>query len=1256
MDMSSTSHEQAFSYEDALKESTEYFHGDDLAASVFVGKYALRNESNQLLEKTPKDMHRRLAKEFARIENKYPNPLSEEDIFDTLDQFRYIVPQGSPMSAIGNPYQIQSAGNCFVEGTRVLTKQGVKNIEDVRIGDEVVTHNDTFEKVEQLHKNPLANRQLIGLKCFRTPEIKVTDNHKFLSITEEQLQWNEDPQWNSVSQLRIGDYIAIPDHDVKSSDYENTLDIASIFEDTYTRYSDDQQSDRFYKVTKEDQSVFLTLEYACGKKQSKICKSTHRRINRHWNLDSRFAYFIGLWYGDGCVFDEYSTASKPRKSQRDRIRGSKPKVRGITFTFGSHEKDIIDFVSSYGEELFGIKADVNDNKHIDGSCQIVFASTLLGIAFENFFGRGSRGKSFNSMVFSWPREMAESIIQGLVDSDATITAEGDVRVTLASHELIESFYHLARSFGEPVGMSVTTSTKYPNTSYSRLDFPKNSKFAASSNKSYSDDRIAISSTKKESTVLLKDIDGRKFVKITGKTKLSDSPQYVYTLGVRNHHSYAVEGLVSQNCFVIESPHDSYSGILFTDLQQANLMKRRSGVGFDISTIRPANMLVKNAARTTDGISVFMERYSNTCREVAQNGRRGALMLSLSVHHPDVETFIQIKQDLKKVTGANISLRLTNEFMTAVREDDKYQLRWPVDSSNPKVSKMVRAKDIWDKIIHAAWKSAEPGLLFWDHMNDFSPAHAYGKADAAFYNRSTNPCGEIVMGTDSCRLLVLNLLGFVENAYRKDAYFNYEKFAKYSQIAQRLMDDVVDIELELMDKIINKVKSDPEPKHIKQSEISMWEEMKRVCKAGRRTGLGITALGDTLAAIGIKYGSSESIRVTEDMYKTMTVNAYKASCKMAKERGAFGCYDPEIEKNNKYLERVINSDSELRDLHSKHGRRNIALTTTAPTGSVSCLTQTTSGIEPVFLLSYTRRKKINPNDSNTRVDFTDAVGDRWQEYKVYHHGLQKWIDATGSNSIEESPYFGATSDAIDWVASVELQAAAQRWVCHSISKTCNLPNSATQVEVSNVYMKAWESGCKGFTVYRDGCRDGVLVSNDEPKPTKKIIAKTNAPKRPEDLQAAVHHVVVKGEQYFIIVGLLEGKDAYEVFAGKNGFIPKSVKSASVKKLKRGHYQATLDNGQVVENISDHISDLEEAITRLVSTSLRHGADINFVVHQLEKTRGDMMSFSKALARALKKHIPEGTKVVGETCASCGSGDLMRKEGCVTCASCGSSRCG
>lgn len=720
-----------------------------------------------------------------------------------------------------------------------------------------------------------------------------------------------------------------------------------------------------------------------------------------------------------------------------------------------------------------------------------------------------------------------------------------------------------------------------------------------------------------------------------------------------------------NCFVIESPYDSYGGILKTDQEQVQLMKRRGGVGFDISTIRPKGMQTSNAAKTTDGIGLFMERFSNTCREVAQGGRRGALMLSISVHHPEIRTFINIKKDLKKVTGANISIRLTDEFMNAVEADEEYEVRWPVDSSQPTIRGNIKASEIWNEINESAHAAAEPGLLFWDNIKKFSPADAYEE----FQTTSTNPCGEIVLSPyDSCRLLLVNALSFVTNPFEKTAEFDYKKFGEVVQVAQRLMDDMIDLELECIDAILFKIEADLEPEEVKAIEYNLWKKIRSAAERGRRTGLGLTAIGDTLAACGVVYGTEQSVEVIEQIYKTLAINSYRSSVTMAKERGAFPAYDYETEKDHPFINRIM-SAPESGDLEVQwklHGRRNIANTTTAPAGSVSICTQSTSGIEPVFSIAHKRRKKINPSDTtNPKVDFIDDMGDKWQEFDIYHHGFAKWKEVTGLTEISDSPYFQATANDIDWVMKVKAQAAAQHWICHSISNTTNVPKDTTVETVKDIYMAGWKMGCKGVTIYRDGCRAGVLVTEpvDDFVSERNLFTDNQAPKRPELLPCDIYHMTVKGEKWNAFVGMLDGRP-YEIFAGRAEYvsIPKSRKQGTIK--KNGKYNVIIGEGEneiVIKDLA-HIfeNSTESAFTRTISLALRHGTPVQFIVEQLDKgasKENDMFSLSKGLMRVLKSYIKDGTTASTKKCPACGATDsLVYQDGCMLCSSCGDSKCG
>ena len=721
-----------------------------------------------------------------------------------------------------------------------------------------------------------------------------------------------------------------------------------------------------------------------------------------------------------------------------------------------------------------------------------------------------------------------------------------------------------------------------------------------------------------------------------------SPMYA----IGNPYQY----VSASNCFVIDLV-DSYGGICKADEELVQIAKRRGGVGFDLSCLRPKDSPTTNSSRTSTGIIPFMHRFSNAAREVGQGGRRAALMITISVHHPEILDFINAKTDLTKVTGANISVKLSDEFMRAVKKDEDYEQRWPVNSDNPSQTKRASAKMIWDAIVLNAHNYGEPGILFWDNIINNSPSDCY--PEHGFITISTNPCAELPLPKyDSCRLICQNLYSYVENPFTSKAFFNYEKFSKDAMMSQRIADNLIDLEHEFVQKIISKIKNDPEDADVKHRELSLWANIDKKLLQGRRTGTGTTALGDTLAALGLAYGSNESFSEVNKIFKTLKLSCYRSSVNMAKELGAFPIWDHEKEKNNAFLLRIKDDDPQLYKDMKKYGRRNIGLLTGAPTGTLSILTKTTSGVEPLFQEKYTRRRKIVSDDKTTKVTFVDPMGDKWHDYEVIHPKILEWQKITGKKDLTKSPWHGSCSEDLDWKARVKLQAIITNHFDHSVSSTCNLPEDVSVEDVKKIYETAYESNCKGITVYRKNSRSGVLIDlNKERKAEKgEAILKTSAPKRPAELPCDVFHSTIRGQMHHVVVGLLEG-EPYEIFSSEKMKISSNISSGIVKKLKRGHYQL-VSNGES-QDIAN-AQPVEEAITRLISTSLRHGSDISFIVHQLEKARGDITGFEKALARILKKYIPNGKLVTGESCKKCGSNNLRREDGCVYC-SCGWSRC-
>jgi len=754
------------------------------------------------------------------------------------------------------------------------------------------------------------------------------------------------------------------------------------------------------------------------------------------------------------------------------------------------------------------------------------------------------------------------------------------------------------------------------------------------------------------------------------------PQGGPMTGIGNN--YQIASL--SNCFVVgnDGDSDSYGGIMKIDQEQVQLMKRRGGVGHDLSHIRPKGSPVKNSALTSTGIVPFMERYSNSTREVAQDGRRGALMLSVSVKHPDSESFIDAKLEQGKVTGANVSVKIQDDFMQAVEAGTEYEQQYPITGKSVYTKKTDPTK-IWNKIVKNAWKSAEPGILFWDTIINESVPDCY--ADLGYRTVSTNPCGEIPLCPyDSCRLLAINLYSYVEKPFTKDAKFNFGLFKEHVHYAQRIMDDIIDLELEKIDAIIEKVDGDPEAEDIKFTERNLWNNIKNKANEGRRTGIGITAEGDMLAALGLRYGSENATDFSEEIHKTIALEAYRSSVYLAKDRGAFSIYDTEREKNNPLINRIKKADPGLYEKMAKYGRRNIALLTIAPTGTTSLMTQTTSGIEPVFLPVYKRRRKVNPNDKDVRIDFTDEVGDAWEEYTVFHHQFKTWMKAAGIDTdreytqaeldkfVEQSPYHKATSNDVDWLNKVRMQGKIQKWVDHSISVTINLPANVKQELVGDLYFEAWKSGCKGVTVYRDGSRSGVLISNDESE--KKTEGGSLPTKRPEKLEADVVRFQNNKEKWIAFMGLMDGRP-YEIFTGLHDdedgiLLPRSVTKGYIIKSwededSRYDFQYTNKRGYktTIEGLSHKFNPVYWNYAKLISGTLRHGMPIHKIVELVTSLQLDnetINSWKAGVARTLKKYIEDGTKADDAKCGECDSDDVVYQEGCLTCLTCGCSKCG
>lgn len=1229
------------SYLEAFKKSLEYFNGDELAAQVFVGKYALTTDDGEIVEQTPDDMHHRLAKEFARIEEKYPNPLTEKQIYELLKKFKYIIPQGSPMAGIGNHEKLMTLGNCYVVEPPWDSYSGILKT-DQELAQLMKRRAGVGTDISNIRPRGMRTSNAAGTTdgisvfmerfsntCREVAQC-IAENQKVLTKNGlkaiQDVAPGEDEVWTKQGWVKVLNVLNNGKKETFKVTTKSGFEISTTEDHIYgVPRNGEIKEERLKNLKINDEIVLLPGTSNLSKKDyveldNDNCykhKLHNTNLSEQYSLpkylNEDLSYILGYSYGDGHV-------------EKDKF--NEPNV--LSFACSNDYPKIKNIINCNTKKLFEYDIKI---KNGDGQCEKlnIHSKKILHFLEKNsLLKEKSANIEVPAKIWNSPPSVQHAFIAGYFDADgyASGSKKGYCFASI-NVNFLKSIQTILFSNGIASKIHMEDRTKFGwNNLYSLV--------------------IVGSSAQKN------------FINTVGeysiKTKTSGfiakrdnwiTPYLSKTLNInRNNYSFINEQPLSANSYMR----------LKEDSNQNHM--------FELTLKDTISSIEKNDVVNTYDL-VLEKEHMFWCEGfyVHNSGRRGALMITISVHHPEIETFITIKQDLKKVTGANISIRLSDEFMTAVKKGEKYHLRWPVDSSDPKVSNWVDARKIWDLICSSAWSSAEPGLLFWDNILKESPAKHY----KGYEDVSTNPCSELNLSSnDSCRLLLLNTTSYVKNPYTNNAYFDHKLFAKHSRIAQRLMDDLVDLELECIGKIINKIDSDPEPENIKKVEKDLWEKIYDRCAQGRRTGLGVTGIGDTIASLNQKYGSDASISSVEQIYKTLAINSYKESCNLAKERGTFTVFSHEAEKQNPFIQRILKEDSELAELYNKYGRRNIANLTTAPCGSVSILSQTTSGIEPAYLLSYKRRRKINPNDKNARVDFVDSLGDKWQEYKVYHHGFKKWMEITGKseNDLEESSYYGATSNDIDWIRSVDLQAAAQRWVDHSISKTCNLPKNTTIQTVKDVYMRAYEMGCKGFTIYRDGSRTGVLVSDEESNNnsnTNNSFSDHHAPKRPEKLACDIYHTQVKGEKWNFFVGLYNERP-YEIFAGRSKHIhlPKNRKNGYIK--KNGVYNLYTGEGEnelVIEDLATVFENpTESAFTRTVSLALRHGAPVQYIVEQIEKgadKENEMFSLSKGLMRVLKNYIKNGTKASVKKCPKCEGEELAYQEGCLTCQGCGYSKC-
>ena len=1256
---------KVYSHEQAIKDSLEYFNGDELAANVFVTKYAVRNLKGELIENTPVAMHRRMAKEFARIEKTYSHSadfryseygqkrsfLTEEKIFSYFDKFKYIVPQGSPMSVLGNPFAIASLSNCIVIPELFDSYGGIC----------------------------FADQQLAILMKRRCVE-----ENSFVDTKEKGIV--------PIKEIKIGMHVLSYDISKQTTTYKKVLN----------RFETEVETDNRIKLTLSNGSVLKTskkhpilvrrgTEYMyinggelqindiCVKPEFRHSLSNNFSINDQDLTD--IGWLLGVHMGDGSCIDYKKTQQYNFRISGDNENVVKEYAR--VFNAFTNKKNIykVSTRKDYSVPVWEYYATLSHEK----------GKVFLDKYLDNQYGK----KTYTGKTPSFIKENNLWIpyIAGLIDADGAIREKGSaVCLALCTKTIIDEIATFLTSHG----ISCKVSTYVPKKSNEQIRYQlyihssrlfwnilspylrhevKRTKLENHSVREYSQ-RLPITSqelqeferryqdTPKKPNDLAAVMYLSRKNGIMGKASLNQ-------LVTKDILSEKEQQSILQRVQIVNIETDTESTkYIDIEVEHTNnfyagnngmICIHNCGVGVDISELRPSGASVTNAGATSSGAISFMERFSSTTREVAQNGRRGALMITIDIAHPDVEAFVLSKQDLTKVTGANISIRLSDEFMKAVRDDKEYTHRWPIESKTPKYTKTVNARKLWEVIIKAAHNTAEPGLIFWDRQHKYSTSSVY----PGFKNTSTNPCSEIAMqGGDSCRLIALNLFGCVDNPFTPQAKFNFEKFYEVTYEAQRLMDDLVELEIEAIQRILDKVNSDDEPDYIKDTEVRTWKLLLETGKKGRRTGLGFTAFADALAALGFGYDSEEGLKATEEIMKTKLRAEFDSSIDMAIERGAFEGFNTRYENDSDFIQMLKEEFPEIAGRMMVYGRRNISISTVAPTGSLSIIAQSSSGMEPVFMLSYKRRKKIMTSNVDVKVDFVDSLGDKWQEFDVYHTKLKMWMDVTGETDITKSPYFGSTAPEIDWIKRVEIQALIQKYITHSISSTINLPNDVSLEKVSEIYMESWKQGLKGITVYRDGSRSGVLVSKDEKK--KEEYKETHAPKRPEALDCDIIRFVNDREKWIGFVGLL-GEAPYEVFTGKADeiTIPLSVTRGKMVRVKKGDissYNFHYIQGEkeiVVEQINRAFDKHYWNYAKLISGVLRHGMPLPFVVDTIASLNLEdalITTWKNGVGRMIKRYIKDGTVAGDKKCKDCGAESVIYQEGCLVCNSCGSSKCG
>lgn len=1221
-----------YSYDEVYNETLEYFDGDELAAKVFVDKYALKDNDGNFLEKSPEMMHRRIAKEFARIQkNKFQNPLTEDEIFYFLKDFKYIVPAGSPMYGIGNEFQIISLSNCFLVETPLDSYSSIlkadeqfANICKRRGGVGICLDNLRPAGSPTMNAAKTSTGILSFMERFSNT---IKEVGQCIASGEKVLTYNglvniEDVKignkvWTKIGWVNVTNNFMNGKKKIFKLTTKKGYEIKTTNEHIFLKCEDsinERISETKLKDFKIGDDIVLIPGISCNENNTSNLHFSEYEKNEYNNsnrlneevtfpekIDEKMAYVLGYMYGDGYI---------------DKDRSGN--ICGFSLST-SHDHPLIENkLKKYIKDLFNYDVNVKSGEGKYNVLQ-VFSKIIVNNLNNNDLLKEKCGNLlFPGKIIKNSSFIQSAFISGYFDADGCSQKSKKV-YKIASIDL--QFVKMVQTILIANGI-VSTIHKENREKQNWKDI-----YNLCINGTFAQNKFI--NFMKESVK----VQGSKFV---------SSIDHVLTIFKSN--DFSLNRGTASYC-------PSKSQFLTTNTYQKlideNFIENKKNV------LIIDKIISIEECGYADTYDLELEKeHLFWCNGfyVHNSGRRGASMQLLSVHHPQILDFATVKNDDKRVTGSNISVKLSNEFLEAVKNDTEYELRFPVDykerNIEPKVSEMVKARDVWNKIIHSAWLRAEPGLLFWDNITTNTPADCYDE----YKSKGTNPCSELNLSElDSCRLISMNTFSFVDNPFTPEARFNFEKFYEYSKVGQRLMDDLVDLESEKVDKIIAKIEADPEPDYIKFNELRTWKIIKKHNDEGRRTGLGMLGIGDTLAALGIKYGCEESIEVVEEIAKTLKLAAYRESVDIAKELSPFKDYDYTKEENHPFIQRIAEEDPTLYEDMMKYGRRNISLTTLAPTGSISIEARTSSGLEPLFNISFTRRKKIN-DEGNERVDFIDQEGTKWQNFEVLHPKVKMWSEITGETDLTKSPWYDCTADKIDWINRVKLQGAIQKHICHSISSTINLPKNVSEEIVNEIYLSAWEYGLKGITVYRDGCRSGVLVNDDDNDEREAV-------KRPKEVHCEIYHTNVTKKldkvrtfKYMVMIGVLEG-EPYEIFALENGQYKHS--HGKIIRRKRGHYDLEFENGELIQNFTKETTENEDALTRMVSTGLRHNVPIHFICEQLNKVEGELFCFSKSLARSLKKFIKDGTKST-ENCSNCGS-KLFYENGCYVCKNCGESKC-